>query len=201
MERPKELGKPLQDRWLSFPFQIKQLNFGTATGFHLTFLNFLNMLWAPSLQECGYCLCLRVDRQPAFSTWLPLHSMSKPLCGFDRTCSCSHWISGNRHFSVSISMQGGLDLLIKLSCLGPTQKNWIKSVLRFEEWNFPKIFSSAPEETSKTSIGMCLRAALKSQCPQGSVSGEDVPCRMCLLGLFDWANWFSVPHGCKCSPH
>lgn len=24
-----------------------------------------------SLQECGYCLCLRLDRQPTFSTWLP----------------------------------------------------------------------------------------------------------------------------------
>lgn len=34
MERPKELDKPLQDRWLSFPFQVKQLHFGTATGFH-----------------------------------------------------------------------------------------------------------------------------------------------------------------------
>lgn len=56
MERPKELGKPLQDRWLSFPFQVKQLHFGTATVFHLNSLHFLNMLWAPCKNVATVCV-------------------------------------------------------------------------------------------------------------------------------------------------
>lgn len=56
MERPKELGKPLQDRWLSFPFQIKQLCSGTAIGFSLTSLNFLNMPWAPYKNVATVCV-------------------------------------------------------------------------------------------------------------------------------------------------
>lgn len=56
MERPKELGKPLQDRWLSFPFQGKKLQFGTAIGFHLTSLNFLNMIWAPYRNVATVCV-------------------------------------------------------------------------------------------------------------------------------------------------
>lgn len=70
-------------------------------------------------------------------------------------------LSGNRQSGVSISMQGGLDVLIKLSCLRPTQKNGTKSAVRFEEWNFPKSFSSAPKETNETTIGLCFEGSIQ----------------------------------------
>lgn len=69
---------------------------------------------------------------------------------------------------MNISMQGGLDLLIKLSCLGPTQQNWTKSALRFEEWNFPKSFSSALEETGETTVELCFEGNIQVPASTGT---------------------------------